>query len=207
MALPPGDLLELADHRRRVAELYAAVRAEPEPRAAFELWRAGRDRLFATHPQSALAPGQRAGFRGLCYFEYDPAARVLAEVTPAEPARYDIPSSDGSSYHAFTRFGLARFALAGHDLVLELYWLEGYAGGIFCPFSDLTAGRDTYGGGRYLLDTAKGADLGSEDARLILDFNFAYNPSCAYDARWACPLAPPANRLQVAVRAGERLRN
>lgn len=205
MPLPPGDLLELADYRRRVAELYAAVRAEPDARAGFELWRAGRDELFATHPQSALPAERRAGFAGLAYFEHDPAARVLAEVVPAEARRYDITASDGSSY-AFTRFGLARFTLGGSELALELYWLESYGGGIFCPFTDLTSGHETYGGGRYLLDTAKGADLGTQDGRLVLDFNLAYNPSCSYDPRWACPLAPPANRLQVAIRAGERLR-
>jgi len=67
-----------------------------------------------------------------------------------------------------------------------------------------TSGRETYGGGRYVLDTVKGADLGEEDGRLVLDFNFAYNPSCSYDPGWVCPLAPPVNRLAVAVEAGEK---
>ena len=92
-----------------------------------------------------------------------------------------------------------------HRPALELYWLEGYGGGLFVPFADATSGRDTYGAGRYLLDTVKGADLGQRDGRLVMDFNFAYQPSCAYDPRWTCPLAPPANRLSVAVRAGERV--
>ena len=72
-------------------------------------------------------------------------------------------------------------------------------------FADQTSGSETYGGGRYLLDTIKGSDLGGGGAELILDFNFAYNPSCCYDPRWSCPLAPPANRLAVPVKAGERL--
>ena len=72
------------------------------------------------------------------------------------------------------------------------------------PFADATSGDETYGAGRYVLDTIKGADLGVDGDRLVLDFNFAYNPSCSYDPRWVCPLAPPANRLAVAVRAGER---
>ena len=76
---------------------------------------------------------------------------------------------------------------------------------MFVPLKDLTAGVTSYGGGRYLLDTVKGADLGTEDGRLVLDFNLAYNPSCAYDPRWVCPLAPPANRLPVPIRAGERM--
>ena len=74
---------------------------------------------------------------------------------------------------------------------------------VFVPVKDASAGSATYGGGRYLLDTVKGADLGGDDGRLILDLHFAYNPSCAYDSKWACPLAPPANRLDVAIRAGE----
>ena len=68
-----------------------------------------------------------------------------------------------------------------------------------------SSGTTTYGGGRYLLDTAKGADLGSIGDRLVLDFNFSYHPSCVYDPRWSCPLAPPENRLTVPIRAGERL--
>ena len=85
-----------------------------------------------------------------------------------------------------------------------MYWLEGYGGGVFLPFRDATSGRETYGGGRYLLDTVKGADLGAAADGLVLDFNFAYNPSCAYGPQWVCPLAPRANTLDVAVRAGEQ---
>jgi uncharacterized protein (DUF1684 family) len=98
-----------------------------------------------------------------------------------------------------------RFAQARADgVVLDLYWLEGYGGGLFVPFADATSGDETFGAGRYLLDTVKGADLGTEHGRLVLDFNFSYQPSCAYDSRWACPLAPPANRLDMRVEAGER---
>jgi uncharacterized protein (DUF1684 family) len=99
---------------------------------------------------------------------------------------------------------VARFRLGESDCELELYWLDAYGGGLFVPFADATSGTETYGAGRYLLDTVKGADLGVENGRLVLDFNLAYNPSCSYDPRWACPLSPPANRLAVPVRAGER---
>ena len=75
----------------------------------------------------------------------------------------------------------------------------------FVPFRDGTSGAETYGGGRYVLDTVKGSDLGLEAGRLVLDFNFAYNPSCSYDPRWVCPLSPPANRLSLTIRAGERM--
>ena len=116
----------------------------------------------------------------------------------------DIPVSRGEPFR-FTRFAEASFELDTRPLSLELYWLEGYGGGVFLSFTDATSGDSTYGAGRYLLDTVKGADLGMDGGRLVLDFNFAYNPSCASNPRWACPLAPPTNRLPVAVRAGERL--
>lgn len=91
--------------------------------------------------------------------------------------------------------------------LLSVFWLEGYGGGLFLPFRDATSGGETYGAGRYLLDTIKGADLGGDPARgeLLLDFNLAYHPSCAYDPRWNCPLAPRENWLSVAVPVGERL--
>jgi uncharacterized protein (DUF1684 family) len=194
------DELELLDWKRRVFQLYADVRAASEPERAWERWRAGRDELFLTHPQSPLDPAARAGFDGLPYFPYDPALRLLADVEPAEAETREIAGS-ADSVTRFRRFARTRFDTGS----LELYWLEGYGGGVFLPFADGTRGRETYGGGRYLLDTVKGADLGTEDGRLVLDFNFAYNPSCAYDPRWACPLTPAANRLGLDVRAGERM--
>ena len=87
---------------------------------------------------------------------------------------------------------------------LNLYWIEGYGGGLFLPFRDATNGRVSYGGGRYLYDTIKGADLGAGSESVLLDFNFAYNPSCAYNDRWVCPLSPPENWLPQAIRAGEK---
>jgi len=192
--------LQLLDWKRRVFDLYAEVRAAAEPAGAWQRWRAIRDELFRTHPQSPLPPEGRESFSGLAYFPYDPALRLLAAVEPAEAETREIAGSAASS----TRF--RRFARAHFDGgSLELYWLEAYGGGVFAPFRDATGGSDTYGGGRYVLDTVKGADLGMEEGRLVLDFNFAYNPSCAYDPRWACPLSPPANRLGFEVRAGERM--
>lgn len=88
-----------------------------------------------------------------------------------------------------------------------MWWLGSYGGGVFVPVKDTSAGHATYGGGRYVLDTVKGADLGGSaaDGILVLDLNFAYNPSCAYDPAWACPLAPPGNVLAREVGAGEGL--
>jgi uncharacterized protein len=204
---PAGDApvrLALLDWKRRVAELYRTVRESSDPMRAWAAWRAGRDELFRGHPQSPLPEGGRGAHGALPFYPYDSGARILAEVVAAAPVRYDIAASDGAAY-AFTRFAHARFAVDGRPCALALYWLEGYGGGLFLPFRDGTSGGETYGGGRYLLDTVKGADLGTKDGRLVLDFNFAYNPSCAYDPRWSCPLSPPENRIGVAVRAGEQV--
>ena len=195
--------LGLLDWKRRVFALYAAVRAAGDPEAAWEDWRRGRDDLFRAHPQTPLSRESRERFGGLAYFEYDPAFRVLGDVVPGDGELRDVAASGGETVR-FRRFGAVRFELLGEAHELGLYWLEGYGGGVFLPFADATSGTETYGGGRYLLDTVKGADLGEADGRLVLDFNFAYNPSCSYDPRWVCPLSPRENRLETAVRAGER---
>ena len=196
--------LELLDWKRRVFALYAEVRADDEPEHAWRRWRTVRDDLFKGHPQSPLPEAaSRAGFTGLPYFDYHPAFRVLADVEPAEHERREIATS-GEAPYAFTRFARVSFELAGARQTLDLYWLEGYGGGVFLSFADSTSGHESYGACRYLLDTVKGSDLGEQGGKLVLDFNFAYNPSCAYDPRWVCPLAPPGNRLAVPVTAGER---
>jgi uncharacterized protein (DUF1684 family) len=195
------DELDLLDWKRRISDLYSAIRGADDPAAGWRLWRDERSALFASHPQSAVPEGVRGAYDGPHLFPYDPAWRLLAEVEPAERREFELPSSDGGTM-VFSRFGIAR---AGDAIELEVYWLEGYGGGVFLPFADATSGEETYGAGRYMLDTVKGADLGAEDGRLILDFNFAYQPSCSYDPRWTCPLAPRANRLSMPVRAGERL--
>ena len=194
--------LDLLGWKREVFALYRRVR-ELEPEAAWREWRAGRDRLFATHPQSPLGADALAGFEALRFFPYDPAFRVTGTVVATDPAVREIDSSTGERIR-FRQFGLVEFELSGEQS-LPLYWLEGYGGGLFLPFADATNGETTYGGGRYLLDTVKGADLGELDGGIVLDFNFAYNPSCAYDPRWTCPLSPPESRLAIAVDAGELL--
>jgi uncharacterized protein len=197
-------ILELLDWKRQVFELYSAVRSSPDPSVVWDRWRGVRDELFAAHPQSPIPTGVRETFTAVPYFPYDQSARVLADVSPTEPESMLIGTSHPDPLE-FTRFGVAAFELAGQPLSLELYWLEGYGGGLFLPFADSTSGNETYGGGRYLLDTVKGADLGVESGRLVLDFNFAFNPSCSYDPKWLCPLAPTQNRLPIPIRAGERL--
>jgi uncharacterized protein len=193
--------LTLLDWRRRVAALYAAARAAGDPEAGWRTWRDGRDELFATHPDSPLAEDVRPGFAGLPFAPYDPALRFEGTVQPAEPAHLDVPTtSDGVV--PFDRIGRVALGLLG---TLDVWWLGSYGGGVFLPLRDGTAGHGTYGGGRYLLDTVKGADLGGRGGRLVVDLNFAYHPSCTYDPRWSCPLAPAGNRMTTPVAAGEQL--
>jgi uncharacterized protein (DUF1684 family) len=196
------EYLTLLDWRRRVADLYTAVRAKlpTDAPAAHALWRSTRDELFRAHPQSPLLDSDRASFRGLPYYEYDPRLAKRGKVRSLPEERYDVGTSDGGVI-PFVRFGVVELDVGS----LEVFWLDAYSGGVFLPFRDATAGKTTYGGGRYLLDTAKSADLGAIGDELVLDFNFAYHPSCRYDPKWVCPLAPLGNRLQVAIEAGERM--
>lgn len=195
--------LEIADWRRRVFALYADVRAAPTPQEGHELWRRGRDDLMAQHPATPLLPADRDGFAGLPVAPYDPAWRFEVPIVAAEPHRLAVETgTDGVV--PFERIGAVELPAVGR---LDVWRLASYGGGIFVPLRDATAGRPggTYGGGRYLIDTVKGADLGGDPAGAILtvDLNFAYNPSCAYDPAWACPLAPPGNVLAVPVPVGE----
>jgi uncharacterized protein (DUF1684 family) len=194
--------MSLLDWRRRVAEMYAEIRAriERDRFDAHDYWRKSRDDLVRNHPQSPLSADRRAAFHGLRYFDYDSRFAFTTTLRRLPEKRYDVSTSDGQAM-SFTRIGIAELPIGA----LEILWLDAYSGGVFLSFRDATTGASTYGGGRYLLDTAKGADLGATDAALVLDFNFSYNPSCAYSDRWSCPLAPAVNTLAVAIEAGERL--
>ncbi len=199
----PDATLHLWNYRRRMSNLYGRVR-QMEPREGWSHWIATRNELFRTHPQSPLPPSARGSFPGLEYWDYDPDLRVTASVQPAAGTGIQVAHSGAGSTPART-FGRARFRVGSVDAELTLYWLEDYGGGVFVPFGDATNGTETYGGGRYLLDTAKGADLGHDHESVTLDFNFAYHPSCVHDVRWSCPLSPGENRLSIPIRAGERL--
>jgi uncharacterized protein (DUF1684 family) len=193
--------LSLLDWRRRVSGLYAAARAAGDPEAGWRTWRDGRDELFANHPDSPLGTEARAAFRGLPFAPYDPALRYEARLEPADPRRLELPTADDGEV-PLDRIGTVTLGELGR---LDVWWLGGYGGGVFLPLRDGTAGRTTYGGGSYLLDTIKGADLDADGERLVVDLNFAYHPSCTYDPRWSCPLAPEGNRIPAEVAAGEQL--
>lgn len=212
--------LALADWRRRVAAIYATWRRESasDAGAAWLRWREARDELFRDHPQSPLTRDARARFGGLSYFDYDPAYRLSARFEPADPTDdphathspagglLQLPSS-GAEPFSFRLIGSVRLSGPLAGATLPVFWMSGYAGGLFLPFRDATSGSTTYGAGRYLLDTVKGADQGGDwrNGALTLDFNLAYHPSCTYDAKWNCPLAPLDSWLTLPVTAGERL--
>jgi uncharacterized protein (DUF1684 family) len=196
--------LEVADWRRRVFSIYERVRESDDPVAAHDLWRRERDDLFANHPSTPLLPEDRAGFAGLPVEPYDPAWRFEVSLSPTDERRMEVETgTDGVV--PFELIGIAEVPGVGP---LDVWRLASYGGGIFVPVKDALHGKHggTYGGGRYLLDTVKGADLGPgrEPNSLVLDFNFAYNPSCAYDPMWACPLAQPGNTVAVEIPVGER---
>jgi uncharacterized protein len=196
--------LELAEWRREVSELYAAVRAQDEPQAAHALWREGRDRLFREHPESPLPPGDPLRHSGLAYWPYDPEVRFELPLLPADGSARLTIATGAEEITRARRAGVVLLPAPIHSLV-DVWWLEQYAGGLFLPLRDGTAGDMSYGGGRYLLDTVKGADLGSRCDRLIIDLNFLYHPSCRYNDDWQCPLAPSGNTISAPVPAGETL--
>jgi len=197
----------LADWRRRVAEMYAALRADERPPAMRAVaFRSAKDRLFGEHPSSPVPDAARRDFRGLAYFRHRPELVLEATLDPdPAAAALDVPRSGEGRLMPFVRIGWVHFLVDGTPCRLSVFWLDEYAGGIFIPFRDATSGGETYGGGRYLWDSAKGADLGMHGDALILDFNYAYHPSCVHDVIWSCPLAPQENWLPVPIEAGERL--
>ena len=200
-----SERLQLLDWRRRVAELYARVRADPVAERAWITWQATRSQLFLQHPQSPLPAADRDPDHLPDYFDYDPAFRVAATVSEGDATSVQVPASTGDGYRLL-RAGSAHLVVVGETVTLQLLWLDDYAGGLLLTYRDATSGNETYGAGRYLLDTAKGADLGDAEGGIVVDFNFAYQPSCSYDPRWSCPLAPRENWLTFPIRAGERLR-
>lgn len=220
--------LDLYDYRRRVAALYAerdrgAMEGE-NAISVLERFKAGKDEVFAKHPQSALNKEQREKFAGLSYFPYNIEMRVVASMRPAtevEGAKV-IQAADGPHTLTLRPAAFVEFVIGGSEQRLTVYWIDVYGGGLFLPFRDATCPDESYGGGRYLFDTVKGSTflridedgglapvgegevLGYGGGQVVLDFNYAYNPSCAFDSRWVCPLAPPDNRMKVRIEAGER---
>lgn len=206
-----SEFLELYDYRRLVAAMYRerneTLMAGAEAVAVWERFRAARDELFARHPQSAFDEEQRRSFESLPYFPYNPAMRFITDIdVNVEQKRFTMLMNPTETMTLIV-VGKVHFAVEDQPVTLSIYWLDIYGGGLFLPFRDTTCAKESYSGGRYLFDTIKGSDFlavpGSGGQRIMLDFNYAYNPSCAYNNRWICPLAPAENHLTVPIRAGE----
>jgi uncharacterized protein (DUF1684 family) len=204
--------LDLYDYRCHVAASYRernqAALAGEDPVRTLQRFRKERDDLFASHPQSALDEAQKHHFQGLRYFPYNPAMCFPVAVNTHVTPKSQVIVMDAQQSMTMTTIGQVFFTIDEEPVALSLYWLDIYGGGLFLPFRDTTCPQESYGGGRYLFDTIKGSGpvpVSGEHGwkRIMLDFNYAYNPSCAYNARWVCPLAPAENALTVAIRAGE----
>ncbi|MDJ0321630.1 DUF1684 domain-containing protein [Pseudarthrobacter sp. PS3-L1] len=200
--------LDIADWRLRTFNLYETVRhvAAENPAEAHSLWRHERDRMFATHPASALSAEDKMSFAGLKTADYDPIYRFHVPLTLEGAGRTMSMETGTDGTVDFLRLGTFDLPELGQ---LAVWKIQGYGGGIFVPFRDATAGQTggSYGAGRYLIDTIKGAFHGTRGSNAeityVLDFNFAYNPSCAYNEAWACPLPGPSNRMAVEIPVGE----
>jgi hypothetical protein len=198
--------LDLVDYRRRVFSIYTDVRNSTlSPEKSWANFRSRRDKLFSNHPQSALSEEQKRNFKALDYFPYQIEWRKEVELNfDVEEKNYDVELKEDGVFR-MRRFAEANVNFKSIEQKLMIYWVMGYGGGLFLPFRDMRReSGETYGASRYLLDTIKGADLGFSKSKMILDFNYAYNPSCAYNPRWDCPLAPTENWLEIDISAGEK---
>ncbi len=221
--VPTASWLDLYDWRQRVARMYqtreVCWRNGADEVTILARFRAERDAMFARHPQSPLSEAAQRSFSGLQYFAHNSTLKLEATMEPYSVGE-SIAFDNGSEAMLLHPAARVRFSLDGAALQLTVYWVAAYGGGLLLPFRDTTCPAESYGGGRYLFDTVKGSDflrldddvtasldtirqLGYAGGQVIVDFNYAYNPSCAYDIRWVCPLAPRENWLPLPIRAGE----
>jgi uncharacterized protein (DUF1684 family) len=161
-------------------------------------FRKHKDDYFASGAHSPLDHDQQHGFEGLVYFDYNPELQFELAIEPSEQQGepLTVDTSDGQKVD-FQIAGNVRVLV--NDAEYELTVLKDYdRGRFFLPFADATNGLETYQGGRYIDPQEK------PNGKLTVDFNYAYNPYCAYGEGWSCPLPPEVNRLSVEIRAGEK---
>jgi len=161
-----------------------------------DAFRAEKDEFFKRHPQSPLTPEQKREFKGLNYFPEDEAARLEVQVEPLNDPNPMLMQTSTGGAQEYIRHGRFKFHVDGQDVELTIY--QGDGGSYFLPFVDSLAGKETYPAGRYLEPEPLPGN------RFLVDFNAAYNPYCAYNEMWSCPITPAENRLKVPIRAGEK---
>lgn len=159
-------------------------------------FRAEKDRFFTESPHSPLTGEQKKSFRGLNYFDENPDLRLEAAIEAFESQEEILMQTSTGEVQSFRRYGKFSFAVDGEQVELTVY---ANRHGFFLPFIDSLAGNETYPAGRYLEPVVL------PDGRFLVDFNLAYNPYCAYNDQWSCPLPPAENRLKAPIRAGEML--
>jgi uncharacterized protein (DUF1684 family) len=162
---------------------------------SLEQFRISKDEFFEIHPQSPLTHDQRHEFQGLTYFPENPELRLEVVVERFEEQKQVQMQTSTGDLQTYTRYGRFKFTVDGEEAALTLF-----AGphGFFLPFVDSQAGEETYGAGRYLEPEQL------PDGKFLVDFNLAYNPYCAYNELYSCPLPPGENRIKLPVRAGEK---
>lgn len=161
-----------------------------------DVFRAEKDEFFGGHPQSPLTREQRKDFHGLNYFPENDSLRLEVKVDEFETKQtFEMQTSTGD-VQIYEKFGKFNFDVDGEQVELTIYQSQH---GFFLPFVDALAGKETYPAGRYL------EPVPLPGGYFIVDFNVAYNPYCAYNEMWSCPITPAENRLAVAIRAGEKL--
>jgi len=159
-------------------------------------FRAEKDHFFAHDHRAPLTHEQQHGFDGLKYFAENPSLVIRAKVDRAVQSGEVRMATTNGQEQVYRRFGIVRFQVDGVDTQVTLYASAG-SHDLFLPFRDATSGKETYGAGRYL-------ELHAHGDEVVIDFNYAYNPNCAYNPEWDCPLPPPENWLKVPIRAGEK---
>ncbi len=159
-------------------------------------FRADKDDFYARHHQSPLTPAQKRDFKGLDYFPENTALRLEVDVETSQTSETIMIDTTGGQPQTYQRFGRFKFLVDGQSAELTIYKNQN---GYFLPFVDNLAGKETYPAGRYLEPEKL------PNGKFIVDFNLAYNPYCAYNEKWSCPITPAENRLKVSIRAGEKI--
>ena len=163
-------------------------------------FRAEKDAFFREHPQSPLTPEQRADLDGLAYFDETPELRIEAALETEGVDRDEpiVMQTTTGGEQTYRRAGVVRFEVEGEPTQVTLFSSPDMHE-LFLPFRDATSGKETYGAGRYLE-----VEPPRTDGTVVVDFNLAYNPYCAYNPEWSCPIPPGENWLGVPIRAGEQ---